>query len=123
MLCERHPLRNRVACGMPLKHFVVGSSAIAAFLSDRPLRSADSSKERPHVTPDVGAGELPAIVEQPLTSHAVVEAQRRIAEFRKENECVDIAVQESSRRLCHHAPAEAQPVVLPAEIDLAQLTG
>ena len=39
-----------------------------------------------HVTPDVRAVELPAIVEQPLTSHAVVESQCRIAEFRKENE-------------------------------------
>ena len=47
---------------------------------------ADSPEERAHVTPDVRAVELPAIVEQPLTTHAVVESQCRIAEFRKEKE-------------------------------------
>src|SRR5262249_51699973 len=70
-----------------------------------------------------GTAESPAIVEQPLTSHAFVKPQRRIAEFRKKDEEVDVAVQESSRRLRHHASAEAEPVVLPAKIDLAQLAG
>ena len=53
---------------------------------DWPNIGSDSRQltdEGSHVTPRVCATELAAIVEQSLTSHAVVESQGRIAEFRK----------------------------------------
>jgi hypothetical protein len=58
-----------------------------------------SPDERSQVTPPIRAAEPPAIVEQALASHAVVEAQRRVAEFRKEDERVDAAFEEPPRRL------------------------
>src|SRR5262245_41837318 len=79
-------------------------------------------EERSQVPPHICATELSAIVKQPFASQAIVESQRRIAELRKKNERVNVSIEESPRRFRHHAPAKAEPVVLPAQIDLAQLT-
>src|SRR5829696_6499501 len=77
--------------------------------------------ERSHVAPAIRPTELPAIVEEALASHVVVEAKRRVAELREEYERVDAALDEPPRRFRHHPPAQAQPVVLPTQVDLAQL--
>jgi hypothetical protein len=72
-------------------------------------------------TPRKGAAELSPIVEQPLASHEIVEAQGRVTEFRKEDERTDAACEKSLRNLLHHPPPQAKPAVLPAQVDLAPL--
>src|SRR5690606_16353241 len=74
------------------------------------------------VTPCVRATKHSPLVQQALTTHSVIESDGRIASLSEEYERVDSTLQETARRFSHHAPPDAQPLVLPAQIDLRQLS-